>query len=168
MGTPSGSFQAGSIVGHCEAGAVNLPFGWAATAPVFAAISGVQRRQRQSMHSGGGSSVMPSHQTPPSGVAATLIKIVLRCKVAMALGLVFSEVPDATPKKPASGLIALSLPSASGRIHAISSPQNRGHSNEVWEESHEIGRIFLGEKRQPLDRARRLPPAIRCTGSSKL
>src|SRR6185312_5187065 len=122
IGTPSGSSHAGSIVGHCEAGAVNREFGCAALAPVFFAISGVQSRPCQSIHSAGGSSVMPSHHTPPSGVSATLVKIVFRERVAMALGLVCIEVPGATPKKPASGLMARSRPWVSGRIHAMSSP----------------------------------------------
>ena len=91
-------------------------------APVCLAISGVQRSPRQSRHSAGGSSVMPSHHTPPSGVSATLVKIVLRRSVAMALGLVFSLVPGATPKNPASGLMARSCPLASGLIQAMSSP----------------------------------------------
>ena len=34
---------------------------------------------------------MPSHHTPPSGVRATLVKMVLRDSVAMALGLVFTR-----------------------------------------------------------------------------
>src|SRR5690349_2711253 len=91
--TPSGASQAGSIVGHCDAGAVKRELGCAALAPVSLAISGVQRFPFQSVHSAGGWSVMPSHHTPPSGVRATLVKIVLRASVAMALGLVFSEVP---------------------------------------------------------------------------
>ena len=41
---------------------------------------------------------------------------------ATALALVFMPVPGATPKKPASGLIACSLPSAPNRIQAMSSP----------------------------------------------
>ena len=65
---------------------------------------------------------MPSHHTPPSGVSATLVKIVLRASVAIAFGLVFAEVPGATPKNPASGLIARSCPFASGLIQAMSSP----------------------------------------------
>src|SRR5580692_1661864 len=65
---------------------------------------------------------MPSHQTPPSGVSATLVKMVLLASVAMALGLVLALVPGATPKKPASGLMARSLPLASGLIQAMSSP----------------------------------------------
>ena len=48
---------------------------------------------------------MPSHQTSPSSVSAQLVKIALR-SVAIAFGFVFSPVPGATPKKPASGLIA--------------------------------------------------------------
>src|ERR1700690_1424715 len=98
MGTPVGSSQAASMVGHCEAGAVKRALGWAALAPVFFAIPGVQTWPCQSRHSTGGSSVMPSHHTPPSGVSATLVKIVLRPSVAIALGLVLALVPGATPK----------------------------------------------------------------------
>src|ERR1019366_8119083 len=122
IGTPFGSSHDGSIVGHCDAGAVNREFGCAAFAPVSFAIAGVQIRPCQSRHSAGGPSVIPSHQTPPSGVKATLVKIELRASVAMALGFVCAEVPGATPKKPASGLIARRRPSSSGLIQAISSP----------------------------------------------
>src|SRR5215472_6015544 len=122
MGTPAGDCHASSMTGHCDAGAVNLPLGWAAVAPVLCPISGVQRFPFQSRHSAGGLSVMPSHHTPRSGVRATFVKIVLRPNVAIALGLVFAEVPGATPKKPASGLMALSWPVSSGLIHAMSSP----------------------------------------------
>src|SRR5271168_3147280 len=122
IGTPSGASQSASMHGHCEAGAVNRPLGWAALAPVSLAMAGVQRLPCQSRHSAGGSSVMPSHQTPPSGVSATLVKMVFRESVAMALGLVLAEVPGATPKNPASGLMARSWPVASGRIQATSSP----------------------------------------------
>src|SRR5262245_25893995 len=48
--------------------------------------------------------------------------MVLALIVAIAVGLDFIEVPGATPKNPASGLIACSRPSAAGRIQAISSP----------------------------------------------
>ena len=65
---------------------------------------------------------MPSHQTSPSGVTATLVKIASCSTVFMALGLDFVLVPGATPKKPASGLTAHSRPSAPTRSHAISSP----------------------------------------------
>src|SRR6201996_7707955 len=121
IGTPSGDSQAGSMVGHCDAGAVKREFGCAALTPVLP-ISGVQRLPCQSMHSAGGSSVMPSHHTPPSGVSATLVKIVLRASVVMAFGLVFTEVPGATPKNPASGLMARRRPFSSGLIQAMSSP----------------------------------------------
>src|SRR5579863_10745872 len=106
MGTPLGSSQAGSIVGHCEAGAVNRALGCDAFAPVSFAISGVHFCPFQSRHSEGGASVMPSHQTPPSGVRATFVKIEFFASVAIALRFVFTDVPGATPKNPASGLIA--------------------------------------------------------------
>src|SRR5215831_11478215 len=122
IGTPLGDSQSGSIVGHCEAGAVNREFGCAAFAPVCLAIAGVHLFPCQSRHSAGGSFVMPSHHTPPSGVSATLVKIVLRESVAIALGFVCSEVPGATPKKPASGLMARRCPVASGFSQAMSSP----------------------------------------------
>ena len=84
---------------------------------------GVQRFPCQSRHSAGGSGVIPSHQTPPSGVRATLVKIVFFESAAIALGLVCQEVPGATPKKPASGLMARRRGcSASGLSQAMSSP----------------------------------------------
>src|SRR5216110_2112854 len=122
IGTPLGFSQSGSIVGHCEAGAVKRAFGCAAFAPVSFAISGVHLLSCQSRHSAGGSSVMPSHQTPPSGVRATLVKIEFFESVIIAFGFVLAEVPGATPKKPASGLMARKRPLASGLIHAMSSP----------------------------------------------
>src|SRR5580692_1020043 len=81
IGTPFGSSHDGSMVGHCDAGAVKREFGCAAFAPVSFAIAEVQMRPCQSRHSAGGSSVMPSHHTPPSGVKATLVKIELRASV---------------------------------------------------------------------------------------
>src|SRR5882672_84375 len=122
IGTPFGFSQSGSIVGHCDAGAVKRAFGCAALAPVFLAISGVHLLPCQSRHSAGGSSVIPSHQTPPSGVNATLVKMEFFESVIIALGFVLAEVPGATPKKPASGLIACRRPLASGLIQAMSSP----------------------------------------------
>src|SRR6185437_1377932 len=113
MGTPFGFSQSGSIVGHCEAGAVNRAFGCAALAPVSFAISGVHFFPCQSRHSAGGSSVIPSHQTPPSGVRATFVKIEFFASATIALGLVLADVPGATPKKPASGLMACKRPCAS-------------------------------------------------------
>src|SRR5215471_11574142 len=96
IGTPSGSSHAGSMVGHCEAGEVKRAFGCAAFLPALP-ISGVHLLPCQSKHSAGGSSVIPSHQTPPSGVRATLVKIEFFASEAMAFGLVFIEVPGATP-----------------------------------------------------------------------
>src|SRR5579864_4912232 len=122
IGTPVGSSQAGSIEGHCEAGAVKRALGCAAFAPVALAISGVHFLPCQSRHSFGGSSVMPSHQTPPSGVKATFVKMVFLRSVAIAFGFVAAEVPGATPKNPASGLMARKEPFSSGRIQAMSSP----------------------------------------------
>src|SRR5438876_3837504 len=116
MSTPSGSSHAESMVGHCEAGAVKRAFGWAALAPVCLAISGVHLFPCQSRHSAGGVSLIPSHQTPPSGVSATFVKIVFFASDAMAFGFVLTDVPGATPKKPNSGLIARRRPSASGQI----------------------------------------------------
>src|SRR5215472_14484370 len=110
------------MVGHWLAGAVNRPLGCAAGLPVCLPISGVQTLPCQSRHSAGGVSVIPSHHTPPSGVSATFVKIVFFASVAIAFGFVFALVPGATPKNPASGLIARSWPVASGLIHAISSP----------------------------------------------
>ena len=62
MGTPSGSSQSGSMVGHCAAGAVKRPLGCAALAPVSLAICGVQRLPRQSMQLGGR---LVGHAFPP-------------------------------------------------------------------------------------------------------
>src|SRR6476661_4694386 len=117
IGTPVGFSQSGSIVGHCTAGAVKREFGCAAFAPVCCAIAGVHGLPCQSVSFGGGVSVMPSHHTPPSGVSATFVKIVFFERAAMAFGFVFTDVPGATPKNPASGLIARKRPSGSGVIH---------------------------------------------------
>src|SRR5437660_9798846 len=95
IGTPLGFSQSGSIAGHCAAGAVKRAFGCAAFAPVCFASSGVHSFPCQSISFAGGSSVMPSHHTPPLGVSATFVKIVFFASVAIALGLVFFEVPGA-------------------------------------------------------------------------
>lgn len=118
MGTPAGSSHSGAIDGHCDAGVVNRAFGWAAGV----SDAGVQGSPLQSVSSAGGSSVIFSHQTSPSGVRATLVNTELPHRVAMALALVASEVPGATPKKPASGLMAYSRPSSPNFIQAMSSP----------------------------------------------
>ena len=102
IGTPAGSSHSGAIDGHCEAATVNRALGWAAGVP----DSGVQSWPFQSMRWAGGVSVRPSHQMSPSSVSATLVKRQRSLSVARALGLVLSDVPGATPKKPASGLVA--------------------------------------------------------------
>jgi len=66
----------------------------------------------------------PSHHTPPSLVSPTLVNTVFLTMVAMAYGLVFSEVPGATPKKPFSGLMALSFPA--GR-HTSDAGESKNH-----------------------------------------
>ena len=112
MGTPLGFSHSGSMLGHCEAGAVNRPLGWRAAGVWLAEKS--SGWPRQSMRCSGTVSVMPSHQMPPSGlpflptVRATLVKMELRARVAIALGLVLAVVPGATPKNPDSGLMARS------------------------------------------------------------
>src|SRR5580698_486537 len=118
IGTPIGSSHSGAITGHCPAGAVKRAFGCAAGWP----LDGDQARPCQSVKPSGGVSVSPSHQTSPSAVSATLVKMVFFDSAATALALVFRPVPGATPKKPASGLIAYSRPSSPKRIQQMSSP----------------------------------------------
>src|SRR6204780_2342709 len=118
IGTPAGPFHSGAMIGHWSAGVVNRAFGCAAGS----GLSGVQSRPFQSIRCAGGSSVRPSHHTSPSSVSATLVKMLLAYMAAIALALVFMPVPGATPKNPASGLIAYSRPSGPNRIQAMSSP----------------------------------------------
>src|ERR1043165_4801463 len=101
-GTPSGFCQSGSMTGHCDAGAVKRELGWAPFRPE----SGVHSLPSQSMPLAGAGTPMSSHQTSPSAVRRTLVKIIFFAKVATALGLDFIEVPGATPKKPVSGFSA--------------------------------------------------------------
>ena len=118
MGTPAKSSHSSAMAGHWAAETVNRALGWAASVPE----SGVQSLPRQSIKWAGGSSVIPSHHTSPSSVSATLVKIQFSVRVLMALGLVSMPVPGATPKKPASGLIAYSWPSSPNFIQQMSSP----------------------------------------------
>ena len=101
IGTPVGSSHSGAMAGSCSAGAVKREFGCAAGVPE----SFVQGWPFQSVRPAGGSP-MPSHQTSPSCVNAVLVKIVFASIESIALGFVCMLVPGATPKKPASGLIA--------------------------------------------------------------
>ena len=93
-------------------------FGWAAGL----SESGVQSLPVQSTRWAGGSSVRPSHHTSPSSVFATFVKTVSCSTIFSAFGFVLAPVPGATPKKPASGLIAYRRPSSPNFIHAMSSP----------------------------------------------
>src|SRR5512133_4195908 len=102
IGTPFGLSYWGSIDGHCEIGAVKRAFGCAALRPQ----SGVHSLPVQSISFSGISSVIPSHQTSPSGVSATFVKIEFFFTDSIAFGFDLYEVPGATPKKPFSGLIA--------------------------------------------------------------
>src|SRR5262249_6223528 len=100
------------------AGAANRALGWAAEV----SDAGVQGWPFQSVRLAGGSAVMPSHQTSPSSVRATLVKMVAGPRGALAFLLVAWLVPGATPKKPYSGLTACRRPSSPKRIQAMSSP----------------------------------------------
>src|SRR6202000_13329 len=97
-----GFCHSGSITGHCDAGAVKREL---ACAP-FLPLAGVHSLPSQSMPVSGGGTSRPSHQTSPSGVSTTLVKIVFFSHAANAFGFVLAEVPGATPKKPVSGFIA--------------------------------------------------------------
>src|SRR5687768_13316908 len=118
IGTPAGSSHSGAIEGHWAAATVKRALGWAAG--VF--DSGVQSWPFQSMRWSGGVSVSPSHQTSPSSVSATLVNRQRSRSVARALGFVLSDVPGATPKNPASGLVAYRRPSGPNFIQQMSSP----------------------------------------------
>jgi hypothetical protein len=97
---------------------VKRAFGWAAGA----SAPGVQSLPFQSIRCAGGSSVSPSHHTSPSSVSAQFVKIEFARAVATAFGFVFSFVPGATPKNPASGFTACRRPSRPNFIQAMSSP----------------------------------------------
>ncbi len=118
IGTPLGSSHSGAMEGHCAAGAVNRAFGCAANV----VDSGVHWSPRQSVSRGGLSGVIPSHQTSPSGVSAVFVKTQFSSSVIIAFGFVSIPVPGATPKNPASGLIAYSRPSSPNFIQQMSSP----------------------------------------------
>src|SRR5919201_3165169 len=105
------------MVGTCLAATVKREFGCAAGS----SESGVQSSPVQSIACAGGLR-RPSHQTSPSSVSAVLVKTTSCLSAAIAFGLVFSPVPGATPKKPASGLTAYRRPSSPKRIQAMSSP----------------------------------------------
>ena len=65
---------------------------------------------------------MPSHQGSCVDVMATFVKMEFLRIADITFGFVFSFVPGATPKNPASGLMACRYPSAPTCSQAISSP----------------------------------------------
>src|SRR5688572_9197720 len=118
MGTPLGLSHSFEIDGHWRAGTVNRELGCAA----FPLETGVQRFPCQSTARAGGSPSIPSHHGWFFSLMAVFVKMAFRFSIAIAFGLVLALVPGATPKKPASGLIARKWLSASGFSHAMSSP----------------------------------------------
>src|SRR4051812_13452527 len=118
IGTPFGSEYSGARIGHWAIGVQKRLFGWLEGS----SLSGFQSLPFQSVRWAGFSSVMPSHQMSPSSVRAVLVKMQLPSRVSMALGFVFVLVPGATPKKPASGLMAYRRPSSPNFIQQMSSP----------------------------------------------
>src|SRR6478752_6026478 len=103
IGTPYGSKYSSAMIGHWVIGVQNREFGWLDGSPAEARVLpsassplGVQSRPFQSVRWAGGASVMPSHQTSPSSVRATLVNSELPWSiVAMACGLVETPVPGA-------------------------------------------------------------------------
>src|SRR5689334_15459168 len=138
IGTPCGSSQLGDTEGHCCTGTVKREFGCAAGAP-----PGVHGWPCQSTRPAGASGVRPSHHGSPDGVSATLVKMVLERTIFVAFGFVLGLVLGATPKKPASGLIARSWPFASTCIHAMSSPTV--HTRQPGSFASTIARFVLPE-----------------------
>ena len=124
MGTPLGFSNSGEMQGQFLAGAVNRELGWAAGLPP--AVSGLQGLPIQSRALWGGFLSSFSHHTVSSSrFRATLVKMVPFWVVCRALGLDFSLVPGATPKKPFSGFTAHRRPSGPTRIQAMSSPTHQ-------------------------------------------
>src|SRR5688572_12986723 len=123
IGTPCASSARGEYDGHCFALTVKREFGCAAgPLPESYAFP------RQSMT--GEPELRPSHHGWLSAVTPTLVKMVSCAMVLSAFGLELIDVPGATPKKPASGLIAYRRPSAPGRIQQMSSPTV--HTFQPW------------------------------------
>src|SRR5205814_6494777 len=100
--------------------AVKREFGCAALRP----LAGVHSLPSQSIALAGAAMPESSHQTSPSGVSATLVKMLFLAKDSTAFGFVFLDVPGATPKKPVSGFTARRRPSLPTRIQAMSSPMH--------------------------------------------
>ena len=123
MGTPCGWSAPSSSMGELMIDAVNRELGWAALVP----SAGVQGRPCQSRRCSGTGPSRPSHHGPFVAVfRATFVNSVglkaPRLIVFIMLGLVFIDVPGATPKYPASGLMAQRRPSGPMLSQAMSSP----------------------------------------------
>jgi hypothetical protein len=116
MGTPWGLSACLSSMGEFTIWAVNREFGWAALVP----SAGVQGRPCQSRRFSGTGPSRPSHHGSLASVSrATLVK---RVGLKAPRLMVFIDVPGATPKYPASGLMAQSRPSGPMFSQAMSSP----------------------------------------------
>src|SRR5512136_2075887 len=124
MGTPWWCSMRNEADGHCLIGAVKRELGWAprTSLPSSSFMPRCHGRPSQSVASAGGSPSPSSHHTVPSLPSTTFVKMVFLPAAVTALGFDLELVPGATPKKPASGLIAQSRPSVSRRIQAMSSP----------------------------------------------
>src|SRR5579872_3258393 len=101
IGTPAGSSQCDDMRGACCAGTVYRELGCAAPP-----LPPENLCPCQSVSSAGAFSVMPSHHGSFEAVMATFVKIVFSFTAAITFGLVCALVPGATPKNPASGLMA--------------------------------------------------------------
>src|SRR5579885_1425901 len=117
IGTPSGACHFGEMLGDCCAGTVYRAFGCAA-----GPFDVSQGSAFQLTSPAGGGVPIPSHHGSPSGVTAVFVKSAFLRSAPITLGFVVIPVPGATPKNPASGLIACRYPSAPMCIHAMSSP----------------------------------------------
>src|SRR5260221_7463002 len=102
------------MLGDCDAGTVYRAFGCAATP-----FEGSHFSPRHVINPAGGSLPIPSHHGSFSGVSPVFVKIVLAFSASITFGFVFCPVPGATPKNPASGLIACRQPSAPIFIQAM-------------------------------------------------
>src|SRR5579885_3316069 len=138
MGTPSGACHFGEILGDCCAGTVYRALGCAAGPFELSHFSAFQLT-----NPAGGGVPIPSHHGSPSGVTAVFVKSAFLCSAPITLGFVVIPVPGATPKNPASGLIACRYPSDPICIHAMSSPTV--HTRSPWASSAEtiIARFVL-------------------------
>ena len=122
-GTPFGFSNSLERQGQFAVGAVKRLFGCASLLPSAMYSGPFTCAPFHSSALTGGFLSRLSHQTVLSSrLRATFVKIVPFFVEISAFGFDFMFVPGATPKKPFSGLIAYSLPSSPGRIHAMSSP----------------------------------------------